>query len=115
MIDYIGIRFHATAAAPNHRGGRHTWTAAAECAGEDVDVFFPEKGDGAGDAKRICDRCPVRPECLAFAMEAEHVRGYRSGIFGGLTAKDRSGLARRGWRRGDPVPPVRFGNHGRAA
>lgn len=39
-------------------------------------------------AKKVCAGCPVRAECLSFAMET----GERDGIWGGLTPYERTAL-----------------------
>jgi Transcription factor WhiB len=54
------------------------------------------------EAQRICEGCPVRDECLDFAMTAEAglAASGRYGIAGGLTRRQRAELARRpgsGW------------------
>jgi hypothetical protein len=46
------------------------WAAHARCATEDPEIFFPPNDDPAVQARRICGRCPVRGECLAYALEA---------------------------------------------
>ena len=77
---------------------RQDWRDRAACAGGAGDVtslFFPSGQTANGAtydyAKRICGVCPVRAECLAFAMDTEY-KHYRYGIYGGLTAKERHQL-----------------------
>jgi WhiB family transcriptional regulator, redox-sensing transcriptional regulator len=62
-------------------------------------VFFPEVGGSYVKAKRICGRCPVRVECLAWrlAHEREHPDEVY-GMFGGLTAHEREELVWAGRR-----------------
>jgi len=57
----------------------------ALCAQTDPEVFFPEKGGSARQARIICRRCEVRQECLAHALAA----GERYGIWGGLSERER--------------------------
>jgi WhiB family redox-sensing transcriptional regulator len=70
---------------------RPDWQKQAACAGMDINMFFPRRGETkkAVQAKRICLKCPVVDECreygLALAQEFETV-----GIFGGLTALNRA-------------------------
>ncbi len=47
-------------------------------------------------AKRVCAPCPVRAECLAYAlaMEGTYPAGFRGGIWGGHTAKERAAMVR---------------------
>ena len=66
------------------------WRAHAACRHEDPELFFPPgRGEAAVDqiaaAKDVCARCPVRRECLEFAM----VHRQRDGIWGGLTDQER--------------------------
>jgi WhiB family transcriptional regulator, redox-sensing transcriptional regulator len=59
----------------------------AECAYVDPDLWYPhEKGDPGIQAKRICRRCPVKIECLAYALDNDE----RHGIWGGLSAQERA-------------------------
>ncbi|ASR85557.1 WhiB transcriptional factor [Mycobacterium phage Krueger] len=67
-----------------------TWEADALCAQVDPEIFFPDKGESAKPAKRVCLACPVREVCLDRATE----RGELFGIWGGTTAYERK-LARR--------------------
>ena len=55
------------------------------------DPFFPEKGQPTRVAKRICAPCPVRTECLEYALAA----GERWGVWGGLSERERRRLKRR--------------------
>lgn len=75
--------------------GPENWQARGNCVGVDPDLFFPEKGEPAGDAKAVCATCVVRAECLAFALE----HNERFGIWGGLSVKERR-VIRRARRRG---------------
>ncbi|MEE1820595.1 MULTISPECIES: WhiB family transcriptional regulator [unclassified Streptomyces] len=76
------------------------WRTAAACQEVDPDLFFPV-GIGpaalaqAEDAKEICRICPVREECLRWAMEEPHPP---SGVWGGLTETERTSLRRRSRR-----------------
>lgn len=76
------------------------WTHDALCAQVDTEIFFPDKGGSVREGKRVCRECPVRAECLAYAIEHED----RYGIWGGLSERERRRL--RDWRLGDPLPPV---------
>jgi WhiB family transcriptional regulator, redox-sensing transcriptional regulator len=68
------------------------WQDQAACNGLDVNDFFPEKGESPKDAKRICGRCPVRRQCLAYALDL----GERFGIYGGTSERERRRLKREG-------------------
>ena len=66
------------------------WQDQALCAQTDPEAFFPEKGGSTREAKRICQACPVRDECLEFALEHDE----RFGIRGGLSDRERRRLKR---------------------
>lgn len=72
--------------------GAEEWQERALCAQTDPEAFYPEQGQSAGDAKRVCSLCPVRTECLKYAVE--HDEGY--GIWGGLSEKERREFRDRG-------------------
>lgn len=61
------------------------WTGQALCTQTDPEIFFPLKGTPGIKARRICAICPVRPECLAYAVVADE----RFGIWGGLNRAER--------------------------
>lgn len=61
------------------------WQARALCAEVDPELWFPESGHTSPAAKRICQRCPVRAQCLAAAV-AQH---EQHGIWGGLSYHER--------------------------
>jgi len=58
------------------------------------DMWFPEPGANLSAAKRVCAECPLAAECLEYAMETEERTPGRFGIYGGLSAVERSKLAR---------------------
>ncbi|WP_405136622.1 WhiB family transcriptional regulator [Nocardia sp. NBC_01388] len=62
-----------------------SWRRHAVCAEIDPELFFPDVGDSARDAKRICCACDVREECLNFAVAYRQ----RFGIWGGMTLRER--------------------------
>ena len=61
------------------------WMMDARCLDADPEAFFPEKGGSTREAKRICAACPVREECLEYALENDE----RFGIWGGLSERER--------------------------
>ncbi|GAB2561913.1 hypothetical protein GCM10027033_18450 [Leucobacter ruminantium] len=67
-----------------------SWQADALCAQTDPEAFFPEKGGSTREAKRICESCEVRSECLDYALENDE----RFGIWGGLSERERRKLRR---------------------
>lgn len=77
------------------------WREYAACRGrpEVADAFFPRtygnERPEVQNAKRVCRHCPVRRDCLAYALDRESRMGevHRHGIFGGLTPRERRELA----------------------
>ena len=65
--------------------------ADAACQGSDTAVFFPVSDTFAGEAKAICETCPVRAECLEYAIGTRQP----DGVWGGLTAVERHRVIRR--------------------
>ncbi|MEA2011305.1 MAG: WhiB family transcriptional regulator [Actinomycetota bacterium] len=69
------------------------WYEEAACATYSAEVFFPpsEIPLAANQAKAICEGCPVREECLSFALETAQAEG----VWGGMDAGERRRLRRR--------------------
>lgn len=67
-----------------------TWTDAAECSKPQYAHvnFYPERGEDAGPAKHVCRTCPVKSECLDYALKYRE----RFGIWGGLTERGRKDM-----------------------
>jgi WhiB family redox-sensing transcriptional regulator len=64
----------------------------ALCAETDPELFFPDKGGSAKDAKRICNACEHKAECLAWALE----NNEQFGIYGGASERERRRLQKKG-------------------
>ncbi|MEJ7800739.1 MAG: WhiB family transcriptional regulator [Ilumatobacter sp.] len=60
---------------------RPDWMADALCAEFGVDLWFPTIGQSNQPALDICGRCPVRVECLTWAIR----NGIRYGIWGRMS------------------------------
>lgn len=67
------------------------WRQQAACRGADTSVFFPEEDESAAPALEICAQCPVREDCLEFAL----ITRQDDGVWGGLTGAERRRLRRR--------------------
>jgi WhiB family redox-sensing transcriptional regulator len=72
------------------------WRDRAACRTEDPDLFFPVGTTGPAllqieEAKSVCRGCPVRDDCLEWALET----GQDIGVWGGLTELERRALRRR--------------------
>lgn len=73
------------------------WQLKAACRGPQAIVFFPpahferkdEKIERERRAKAICAGCPVRAECLDYAMRIRE----QHGIWGGLNEVERKSVA----------------------
>ena len=58
-------------------------------------AWFPDKGQRAAIAVRICGHCPVREQCLDYALSgADTWGGITTGIWGGTTPQERDQLRR---------------------
>lgn len=71
------------------------WRTKAECRFTDWTVFFTPAGRGHyTEARAICDRCTVRPECLSYILGLEVAGQGRAGVWGGLTPDERDAFVR---------------------
>jgi hypothetical protein len=82
------------------------WREAALCARIDGDLFFPVGRNAAArmqteQAKRICAQCPVREQCLSWAIST----GQMYGVLGGLSEDERWELRRPAQLRMVPTDP----------
>ena len=66
------------------------WQERALCAQTDPEVFFPNKGGSTLDARRVCKRCDVVAECLAYALRTNQ----QDGIWGGTSPVQRAKMRR---------------------
>lgn len=66
------------------------WQDYGNCLGVDPDLFFPERGASTREAKEVCRGCPVKVDCLEFALE--NVEKF--GIWGGYSERERRRLRR---------------------
>lgn len=81
------------------------WQKYARCAHiEDPDRFFPERGQSISAAKRLCDRCPARQDCLHYAIEEE----IEFGVWGGMSTPQRRRYAFQQARQPEPQPMIVF-------
>jgi WhiB family transcriptional regulator, redox-sensing transcriptional regulator len=76
------------------------WRLHAACRDEDPDLFFPIGSTGPAlvqtkEAKAVCGTCPVREQCLDWALD----KGQDSGVWGGLDDSERRVLRRRNARK----------------
>ena len=76
-----------------------SWREKAICRDEDPELFFPIGSHGPARAqlaaaKEVCSRCPVRENCLAWALAGDDL----DGVWGGTSEDERRVLAGRGAR-----------------
>ena len=67
----------------------NAWKLDGLCTQFDPDLWFPDRGQPAAQAKQICASCPVVDQCLAYAV------GYPEqlpGVWGGLAERERQAL-----------------------
>lgn len=60
------------------------WMRKGACKGE-TEIFFPSRGDTPVPAKVLCGVCPVREECLEFALDNRE----KFGVWGGMSERQR--------------------------
>jgi WhiB family redox-sensing transcriptional regulator len=65
---------------------RPRWQADALCREHPEVSFFPEKGQPAGPAKRVCQECLVFADCRRWALEQGP---DLEGVWGGMTPRER--------------------------
>lgn len=74
---------------------RPDWMLQAACRGQGFDDYFGQfKGVGT------CDGCPVRADCLAYAVADRRLEG----LWGGTTTAERAATRKR--RVAQRVPPI---------
>ena len=61
------------------------WVVFSACRDADPSLFFPATKEEEEQALALCATCPVRIDCLEYALEARE----RFGVWGGLTEKQR--------------------------
>lgn len=65
-----------------------TWQVGARCLEVDPEVFFPERGGSSKAARAVCNDCPVKAECLRYALANRE----QFGIWGGTSERERRRL-----------------------
>lgn len=73
-----------------------SWRTQAACLSHDPELFFAGGESGPTQAalqraRAVCSGCPVRMDCLEYALET----GPRYGIWGGMTQDEIRALRRR--------------------
>jgi WhiB family transcriptional regulator, redox-sensing transcriptional regulator len=65
------------------------WSTRALCRTLSPAAFFASDRAAVEAAQRVCAGCPVRVECLEYAL----VNRLEHGVWGGLTARERRDIA----------------------
>ncbi|MGI8794920.1 MAG: WhiB family transcriptional regulator [Acidimicrobiales bacterium] len=66
------------------------WMDDGMCRDLDPAIFFPSDGVGVEIARTICGECPVRDECLEFALRNR----IDHGVWGGASERQRRRVLR---------------------
>ena len=85
----------------------NAWMIDARCRGLAPTEFFPSASRGVETAQHICADCPVRVECLEYAL-TNHMK---YGVWGGVSERERRRLLHR--RRRDLLPTPHTNQHDR--
>ena len=62
-----------------------SWQAIAACQDIETNVFFPSDSRGVEAARRICQNCVVKEECLDYALQTRQDHG----VWGGASERER--------------------------
>jgi WhiB family redox-sensing transcriptional regulator len=87
VADGLGELVSAASAPPDDAN----WMLRAKCRGMNPATFFPTDGAGFEAARKICLECPVRAECLEYAL----VNRIDQGAWGGTSERERRRILRR--------------------
>ena len=74
----------------------YAWMLHSHCRGADTREFFPSNGIGVEAAQRVCQGCPVREECLEYAL----LHRIEQGVWGGASERERRRILRSRRRAG---------------
>ncbi|MEZ5321735.1 MAG: WhiB family transcriptional regulator [Microthrixaceae bacterium] len=67
-----------------------SWMSDGNCAHREPSMFFPSDGVGVEIAKKVCVDCPVKVQCLEYAI-AERID---HGVWGGASERERRRIIR---------------------
>ncbi|MGO9879085.1 MAG: WhiB family transcriptional regulator [Acidimicrobiales bacterium] len=74
--------------------------ARALCRGQSTDLWFPGQGGDIETPKSLCGLCPVRAECLAYALD----RPELAGVWGGTGDRERGRIRKARGSRDTGLP-----------
>jgi WhiB family redox-sensing transcriptional regulator len=73
------------------------WKDQAACRETGIGPFFNRRTQADKDAtEAFCGSCPVKAECLAYALKHEKSDNLRIGVWGGTSPADRIEIAKEG-------------------
>lgn len=67
------------------------WMADGLCADRPPSLFFPSDGVGVDVARKVCADCPVKAQCLEYAIENR----IDHGVWGGTSERERRRIHKR--------------------
>ncbi len=67
------------------------WMREGHCRSYPPAAFFPGDGVGVDAARQICAECPVKADCLEYALESR----IDHGVWGGCSERERRRILRR--------------------
>lgn len=70
--------------------GPDAWKRQGNCLGLNPNFMFPSKEGGFNEAKKVCTECPVKVECLEYALKNK----INEGVWGGASERERRRIAR---------------------
>jgi WhiB family redox-sensing transcriptional regulator len=76
------------------------WMIDASCRDANATAFFPSDGTGVEAVQRVCACCPVRLDCLEYAL----TNRLDYGVWGGTSERERQRIIR--VRRKPAVSPM---------
>jgi WhiB family redox-sensing transcriptional regulator len=66
------------------------WMADGNCAHREPSLFFPSDGVGVEVARKVCGDCPVKGQCLEYAIDNR----IDHGVWGGTSERERRRIIR---------------------
>ena len=66
------------------------WMELGNCADKPPSQFFPSDGVGVDAARRVCVDCPVKSECLEYAL----ANRIDHGVWGGTSERERRRISK---------------------
>jgi WhiB family redox-sensing transcriptional regulator len=88
-----------------------SWRPLGACRDQDPNLFYPQRGESIVAAVAICAVCPVKADCLDWALHHEKL-----GIWGGTSERGRRRIRKvRGVRLTTPQTVANGAGHGTSA